>query len=406
LIKTPVNLHSCIESLQANIFVADKDFNLVYINAHARKTLQAIEPEIQEVFQLNVEDIQDGSIHRFHRDPQRVESILKNPSSLPHQADFEIGDVILRTTINAVWDDLGEFEAYVVNWENVTESRKLEKTLNIKLKELNDANQELLKRNRQIELDEVELKKSHAEQDKLHAYMNIKLAQLKQSNQDLESFATIASHDLMAPVRKIINFSGFLLEEGTHFSANDKLVLDKIINSGKRMRLLMNDILEYSRLAGHSFVFERVNLNDVLSEVLANLSFEIMETKGKVQSEELPVIEANKTQMVQLFQNLIANSLKYRREGIPPIVKISSTLEDEGFIRIILEDNGRGIKDEYANLVFQPFERLYPEIEGTGMGLAICKKIVVCHGGRITVKSLPDGAGSVFETKLLERHSK
>jgi two-component system sensor kinase FixL len=168
----------------------------------------------------------------------------------------------------------------------------------------------------------------------------------------------------------------------------------------------MDDILAYSRLAGDSFTFERVNLNDVLSEVLAVLSDQIMETSGKVEFEPLPVIEANKTQMVQLLQNLISNSLKYRKENVSPVVKITSSMEEEGFIKISLEDNGIGIKDEYADLVFQPFERLNPQIEGTGMGLAICKKVVVSHGGGITVKSLPDGGGSVFNIKLPERHSK
>ena len=294
----------------------------------------------------------------------------------------------------------------MVNWEDITESKKLESALSDKLRELNNANQELLKRNWQIEQDEADLKDAHEEQIRMHAYMNVKLAELKQSNQDLESFATIASHDLMAPVRKIINFAGALLETGSHFSENDKFLLDKIINSGMRMRLLMDDILAYSRLAGDSFTFERVNLNDVLSEVLAVLSDQIMETSGKVEFEPLPVIEANKTQMVQLLQNLISNSLKYRKENVSPVVKITSSMEEEGFIKISLEDNGIGIKDEYADLVFQPFERLNPQIEGTGMGLAICKKVVVSHGGGITVKSLPDGGGSMFNIKLPERHSK
>ena len=147
-------------------------------------------------------------------------------------------------------------------------------------------------------------------------------------------------------------------------------------------------------------------MGDVMSEVLANLSFEIMETKGVVQFDSLPTLEANKTQMVQLLQNLISNSLKYRKAEIPPMVKISSTMDDEGFIKLTLEDNGLGIHDEYSNLVFQPYERLNPEIEGTGMGLAICKKVVVSHGGQISVKSRPDGEGSVFDIKLPQRHSK
>ena len=240
----------------------------------------------------------------------------------------------------------------MVNWEDITESKKLESALSDKLRELNNANQELLKRNWQIEQDEADLKDAHEEQIRMHAYMNVKLAELKQSNQDLESFATIASHDLMARVRKIINFAGALLETGSHFSENDKFLLDKIINSGMRMRLLMDDILAYSRLAGDSFTFERVNLNDVLSVVLAVLSDQIMETSGKVEFEPLPVIEANKTQMVQLLQNLISNSLKYRKENVSPVVKITSSMEEEGFIKISLEDNGIGIKDEYADLVF------------------------------------------------------
>ena len=406
MIKNHVDLHCFVETLQTNVFVGDKDFNLVFMNAYARETLKAIEPAIQDVFQVCVEDIEGGSIHRFHRDPNRVESILKNPSALPHRAEFVFGDVILRSAINAVWGEEGQLKAYVVSWEDISESKKLERSLNAKLKELNEANQELLARNRQIEQDEADLKEAHAEQHKMHAYLNIKLAELRQSNQDLESFATIASHDLMAPVRKIINFGGLLLDNGNHFSENEKFLLNKVVSSGKRMRLLMDDILEYSRLAGNSLVFEPVNLNDVLSEVLAILSDQVLETKAEVQFEPLPVIEANKTQMVQLLQNLISNSLKYKKKDVAPVVHISSAVEEGEFVAISLKDNGVGIRDKHADLVFKPFERLSPEIEGTGMGLAICKKVVVSHGGEITVKSLPGEGGSVFKVKLPERRGR
>lgn len=405
-IRIPIDLWSVAENLTANVFIADKEFNIVFLNAFARNSLKSIEPALQEVFQLNADDVLGGSIHRFHKDPGKVEAILTNPLALPYQVDFEFGGVVLRAGVNATRDESGELVAYVVNWVDVTESKNLERDLNIKLKELSEANQELLKGARQIEQDEVELKKVHAEQHKTHAYLNIKLAELKQSNQDLESFATIASHDLMAPVRKIINFAGELLEDSSRFKEEDRLILDKILSAGKTMRLLTDDILEYSRLAGHSVSFERVNLNDVMTEVTTLLSDQIMETGGEVQCEPLPSIEANKTQMVQLLQNLIANSLKYRKENIPPVVEISSSIEDEGFIKIYLKDNGVGIKEEYSDLVFQPFERLNPQIEGTGMGLAICKKVVVSHGGEIAVTSLPNDGGSVFNIKLPERHGK
>jgi HPt (histidine-containing phosphotransfer) domain-containing protein len=169
LIKSHIDLHSCVENLQANVFVADKDFNLVYMNAYARKNLKTIEPTIQKVFRLNVDDIMGGSIHRFHRDPKKVEAILRNPAALAHEADFEFGDVVLRTVINAVWDETGQLEAYVVNWEDITESKKLESALSDKLRELNNANQELLKRNWQIEQDEADLKDAHEVEERAHA---------------------------------------------------------------------------------------------------------------------------------------------------------------------------------------------------------------------------------------------
>jgi signal transduction histidine kinase len=405
LINISIDLHKFVDSLQVNVFIADKDFNLVYINPYATKTLKRIEPTIWSEFRVKVEDLKGGSIHRFHRDPEKVTAILRNPTALPHQADFEFGEVTLRTTINAVWDELGQLEAYVVNWEDTTESNKCEVALNSKLKELNDTNKELLKHTRQIEQDKVELKTAHEEQDKMHAYLKIKLAELKQTNQDLESFAVIASHDLTAPVRKIINFTTALLENGEHFSENEKFLLDKILSAGKAMRILTEDILAYSRLTGHSVTFERVNLNDVMTEVVAELADQVRVTGGEVHCGPLPIIEANRVQIGQLLQNLVSNSLKYRRENIPPVIRVSSTVEEEGFIKICLQDNGVGIKDEYADLVFQPFERLNPQIEGTGMGLAICKKVVVSHGGEITVKILPDKSGSVFNIKLPERHS-
>jgi hypothetical protein len=133
------------------------------MNFHTRKTLEAIEQKIQEMFQINVDDIPGGPIHRFHQDPKKVKSILKNLLALPHQEDFEFEDVFFRTDINTAWDEPGQIAAYVVNWGNVTESQKFEQALNIRLKELNDANLELLMRNWQIELEEIELKYFHAE---------------------------------------------------------------------------------------------------------------------------------------------------------------------------------------------------------------------------------------------------
>ncbi|MBC8288361.1 MAG: hypothetical protein H8E42_12880 [Nitrospinae bacterium] len=405
LIDVSTDLHAFAESLMVNVFIADRDFNLVFMNTCARKSLAVFEPTLRSEFQISVDDILGGPIHRFHRNSAKVEAILTSPSALPHQVDFEFGEVVLESTINAIRDETGQVEYYVVNWEDITGRKKLERVLNIKLKELKEANQELLEHTQQIEQDKAELKEVHDEQHKMHAYLNTKLGELKQSNQDLENFATIASHDLKTPVRKIVNFAGALLESDTSFAEGDKSKLNKILHAGNTLRLLIDDILEYSRLAGHSVIYDRVNLNDVMAEVMAVLSDEIMATKGEVRCEPLPVIEANKTQMVQLLQNLISNALKYRKKNMPPVVKILSTME-EGFINISVEDNGIGIRDDHVDIIFQPFERLNPQIEGTGMGLSICKKVVVSHGGEITVRNLPDDGGSVFNIRLPERHSR
>ncbi|MBC8285094.1 MAG: HAMP domain-containing protein [Nitrospinae bacterium] len=275
--------------------------------------------------------------------------------------------------------------------------------LNTNYLELKNTNLELVQRNRDIVKININLNEANSELQKMHSLLNTKLAELRQSNQDLENFATIASHDLMAPVRKIINFAELMDKEGNGIGERDRVLLEKIIKSGKRMRMLMDDILNYSRLARHSMPFERMNLNDVMDEVLRTLSEQIKETGGQIDLEDFPVIEANRTQMTQLFQNLISNSLKYKNPSKAPVIKISSKFYGDGFVEIVFEDNGAGFNEKYAHLIFQPFERLEPKIEGTGMGLAICKKVVVCHGGEISVTS-KILQGSTFTIKLPERH--
>ena len=119
-------LRACLGSLQTNVFVADQNLNLVYMNFHAEETLKSVEPEIQKAFGLGVDDLLGGSIHRFHKDPRAVEAVLRNPSALPHQADFEFGSIVLGCTINGIWDAEGQSQGYIVNWEEVGEQRKLE----------------------------------------------------------------------------------------------------------------------------------------------------------------------------------------------------------------------------------------------------------------------------------------
>ena len=126
LIDNLSGLRACFDKLQMNVFIADKNLNLIYMNEIARKTLKAVEPEIQKAFGLRVDDLLGGSIHRFHKDPQAVEVVLRNPSSLPHQAELEFGNVVLRSNINGIWDEQGQALGYIVNWDEVNDLKKLE----------------------------------------------------------------------------------------------------------------------------------------------------------------------------------------------------------------------------------------------------------------------------------------
>ena len=126
LMQSQNGLKSCLDSLQMNVFVADKNLNLIYMNEIARATMLSVEPEIRKEFRVGVDELLGGSIHRFHKNPQQVESILRNPTALPHKAELAFGNVILRSNIHGIWDEKGEVQGYVVNWEEVGELKKVE----------------------------------------------------------------------------------------------------------------------------------------------------------------------------------------------------------------------------------------------------------------------------------------
>jgi signal transduction histidine kinase len=232
------------------------------------------------------------------------------------------------------------------------------------------------------------------------------LRRLERSNRDLQDFAYITSHDLQEPLRKIQAFgdrlshryNGQLGEEGVMF-------VNRMTTSAKRMQNMINDLLQYSRVSTRGGQFASVPLNEVISDVLLDLELRIHETGGTIELEDLPVIEADEGQMRQLFMNLIGNSLKFHRPGVPPVIKISGKMvrsdnedqERQEQVVVCVEDNGIGFEEKYLDRIFQPFQRLYSKdtYEGSGIGLAICRKIADRHGGEITAQSTP-GMGSRF----------
>jgi len=167
------------------------------------------------------------------------------------------------------------------------------------------------------------------------------------------------------------------------------------------MQSLLTGLLDYSRVTTAAEPFKEVDLSDLISEVVSDLEVRIVRTGGEVHVGTLPVISADPTQMRQLFQNLIGNALKFHKPGEKPMVYVRSVSNTDSGYQIIVADNGIGFEEQYLNRIFAPFQRLHTrsEYEGTGMGLAICKKIVERHGGSITATSVP-GKGSTFVITL------
>ena len=229
---------------------------------------------------------------------------------------------------------------------------------------------------------------------------------LKRSNEDLELFASIATHDLQEPIRGIVTYSELLLSQCSEGqSPRTEQYLRIIENAGLRMNALVSDLREYSRVRSQAKPLEPVDLGTILSNALNNLQLVIQETRASVTCDQLPVVLADETQMTQVFQNMINNAIKFRREGVTPEIQISVAPHD-GMWRVAIRDNGIGIPQEYYSKIFVLFERLHRRdtYPGTGLGLALCKRIIERHGGRIWLES-EVGVGSTFFFTVPAVHS-
>lgn len=226
-----------------------------------------------------------------------------------------------------------------------------------------------------------------------------KNAELAQSNIELNSFSYIASHDLQEPLRKIQTFCDRILENEAEISSPDnREYLVRIMSAAKRMQHLIHSLLNYSRINSSDTLFEEISLSEIVNEVLKNLSDLIEDKQIVVKAENLPVIKAIPDQLIQLFTNLIGNSIKYRKPGNVLEINISAKLNSQNdHWEIIVSDNGIGFDPQYAKRIFELFQRLHSkfEYEGTGIGLSIVKKIVQNHKGYIEAIGEP-GIGSAF----------
>ncbi len=235
------------------------------------------------------------------------------------------------------------------------------------------------------------------EQEEAEQELHRKNIQLLQSNASLEEYAYVASHDLKEPIRKIATFSDRLLStHAANLSPDGKTYLEKIKSSAQRMQLMISDLLALSVISGNK-AFEYYSLDKVVKEVLQTLEYKIEELEARIQYDPLPSARIIPAQFRQLFQNLLSNSLKFIREGVRPEINISCSYlrpeqvqdleisQAKRYLCLEISDNGIGFDNQFANKIFTIFQRLHgkAEYEGTGIGLAICKKIAENHGGTI-----------------------
>jgi len=242
--------------------------------------------------------------------------------------------------------------------------------------------------------------------NKLEQRVAERTAQLERSNEELQNFAYVASHDLQEPLRKIQAFSNLLQDEYRDQLDDGADYLDRMRSAAARMSVLIEDLLEFSRVTTQARPHETVDLNLIVADVIGDLEIRLKDTGGIVESADLPILTADPTQMRQLFQNLIANALKFHKPDEAPVVKIhaANTTTKSGKIKtctITVSDNGIGFDDKYAAKVFAVFQRLHgrDNYEGTGIGLAVCRKIVERHNGTISATSQPD-QGATFTITL------
>jgi signal transduction histidine kinase len=229
---------------------------------------------------------------------------------------------------------------------------------------------------------------------------------LRISNRELEQFASVASHDLQEPLRKIEAFGDRIkTRNAAQLDESGKDYLDRVLTSATRMRSLINDLLSFSRVTTRGQTPESVDLAKTAREVVSDLEGRLQLVGGRVDVGDLPTIDADPLQMRQLLQNLIGNALKFHQPDVPPVVVISAEIvrppNNAAVCRLTVKDNGIGFEEVYLDRIFNVFQRLHGrnEYEGTGMGLAISRRIVERHGGTITAESVP-GKGATFIVTL------
>jgi PAS domain S-box-containing protein len=332
------------------IHILDTDFKYIY---NAGKELERLNLSNEELIGKTIYDILDPETAQTVS--ENYKKCLKEKKIVSFEGEY--GNSIYMVNCVPILDKNGQVEYILALSVNITKLKEHEKELNL---------------------------------------LNQKL---KKSNEDLEQFAYIASHDLQEPLRMVSSFTQ-LLEKKYKEELDEKAhqYIDFIVDGARRMKELIQDLLVYSRVRRNVKPFREVNLNEVLEITINNLKKFIHEKNAQVTYENLPIVKGDKSQLVQLFQNLISNGIKFNKSEIPKIY--ISVQEDDQKWKFCVKDNGIGIDPKFYEKIFIIFKRLHKKTDynGTGIGLAVCKKIVLRHGGKIWVNSEPNKGSEFYFT--------
>lgn len=368
---------SIVETVREPLVVLDADLRVRFANRSFYRTFQ-VEREATEGLSLFALGNGQWDIAQLH-------TLLAE--LLPQNGQFEdfevqwafpaIGHKVMLLNARCLYDDAGRAKMILLAMEDVTERRQAEERL-----------------------------KDFA-------------TRLERSNRELQDFASVASHDLQEPLRKIQAF-GYRLKVRSHdaLGEEERDYLGRMLNAASRMQTLINDVLMFSRVETRVRPFARVDLTAVAHEVICDLEIQVERAGARVEVATLPAIEADPLQMRQLLQNLIGNSLKYRRADCPPLVKVYATLTDGRdappmaapadyrLCHLHVEDDGIGFDEKYLDRIFKVFQRLHGrrEYDGTGIGLAVCRKIAERHHGHITATSSPGNGATFIVTLPMKQH--